>query len=276
MLRREVFYDWLMYPYGRIAYKRRIATAPRSQAHTYTKFYRSPAQLDVLASRVIPGLLNSSNERRLRIVIFACSTGAEAYTVASELSAKFPSLDFQIDASDLHEDMVRYAREARYTKNEIFFDDAIPDEFIDRTFEFDGDQFVVRPELREKVTFGSVNLLDTEQIRATQPGHVVFAQNVLCHLGPADAKKAFSNIRKSLLPGGYLFLDGANLDVRQKLVESAELVPLPENLRLIHNDARANVSPDWWNYYYGVEPFMPFRSDKLLRYSTIYSNPTSE
>ena len=273
ILRTEVFYNWLMYPYGRIAHKRRIATAERSQAHTYTKFYRSPAQLDVLTSRVIPDLLTRLHGSRLRIVVFACSTGAEPYSVASVLNAKFPSLDFQIHASDLHEHTIRQAREARYTKDEVFFNGSIPDEFVDRTFEWGGDEFVVRPKLKEKVTFERVNLLDTQQMHAVQPGHIVFAQNVLCHLGPIDAQKAFLNIQKSVLPGGYLFLDGANLDIRQKLIEPTELVPLSEKLRSIHNETRTNFPPDWWNYYYGTEPYMLFRLDKLYRYSTIFFNP---
>ena len=40
--------------------------------------------------------------RALSINVVACSTGAEAYVVASELMAKFPKLDFHVYASDLH------------------------------------------------------------------------------------------------------------------------------------------------------------------------------
>ena len=118
-LKVEILYNIILYPYGQWRHRALLRQANRSQTHTYTCFYRSPLQLEALAGPVIQYLTAESKPAKLRILVFACSNGAEAYTLAAVLMKAYPRLDFQIEASDLHEEMVNQARAGIYLREEV-------------------------------------------------------------------------------------------------------------------------------------------------------------
>ncbi len=261
-----------MYPYARLAHSRVLRSSRRSQSHIYTNFYRSPGQLEALTLHVIPFICRGTPPRSLSINIVACSTGAEAYTVASELIAKFPGLDFKVHGSDLHEETIARARAARYTSAEVFLNENIPDEFVVRTFDPAGEDFIIKPVICEKVSFTRADLLDPDLARRFEPADIVFAQNVFFHLEPADAITAFENVLGLLKDRSALFIDGMELDMKERLTARAGLIPLAYKCREIHSSARRHVPARWWKYYFGMEPYLVFRRGRLRRYSTIFLN----
>lgn len=271
---RRLFCDVLMYPYAQLAHRRVLRSSRRTQSHTYTSFYRSPRQAKALTSHVVPFIGGGTLPRALSINIVACSTGAEAYTVASELMAAFPDLDFSIHASDLHEETVARAKAARYTSVEVFLDDDIPDEFLDRTFDRAGEYLIVKPEIREKVSFTHADLLDPSLATQFEPADIVFAQNVFFHLEPADAVTAFDNALGLLKDRSALFIDGMELDMKELLTVKEGLVPLAYKCREIYSYARAHAPAKWWRYYYGAEPYPMFPRGRQRRYSTIFLRDT--
>lgn len=267
----EVLHGTILYPYGKIRHKAVLTSANRSQSHTYTVFYRVPAQLDTLAGAVMDFIYRErAPGERLTINLFACSTGAEAFTVASVLRRSFPQLDFKIFASDLHQEMVDKATAGRYTRAEVLHNDEITDEFIATTFERQGEDFVVRPEVKARVAFTQANLLDPELGSRFQSADIVVAQNVLFHLSPDLAASAFRNITQFLKPKSVLLIDGMDLDLKMALTREANLQPLDEAHREIYQQARKHIGAAWWRYYYGAEPYSMFRRDRLRRYSTIF------
>ena len=271
-LKQRVLYDFLLYPYARSVHRRVVQSAERSQAHTYTSFYRSPDQLDALVSQVIPRFAAraKAEKRPVSINVVACSTGAEAYTIASEIIDKCPGIDFRIQASDLHEHTVAQAQSARYSRAEVFHKDGIPAEFVLRTFDRDGDELVVKKSIRDKVSFKTANLLDPDLLRSFEPADIVFAQNVFFHLYPKDAEAAFTNVLGLLKERAALFIDGTELGMKERMTREADLVPLPYKLREIYSFARRHIPARWWHYYYGAEPYFSFRPGKFRRYSTIF------
>lgn len=269
-VRRRIFCDLIMYPYARFAHRRALKSGRRSQSHIYTSFHRSPHQLEALTSRVIPFIGRGRPPRTLSINILACSTGAEPYTVTSELMAKFPGLDFSVCASDLHEDTIARAKAARYTSAEVFHNRDIPQEFVVRTFDRAGDCHRVKPEIRDKVSFTRADLLEPTFATRFEPTDIVFAQNVLFHLEPADAVIAFANILRLLKDRSALFVDGMELNMRQQITAIAGLKPLAYKCRQIHSHARRHSPARWWRYYYGAEPYSVFRRGRHRRYSTIF------
>jgi chemotaxis protein methyltransferase CheR len=267
----DVLHGTLLYPYGRMRHKALLSSANRSQSHTYTVFYRVPAQLEVLTGAVMDYLYRDRRAgERLIINLFACSTGAEAYTVASVLLKSFPQLDFKIHASDLHQEMVDKATAARYSRDEVLHSDDITDAFIESTFDRDGESFLVKPEVKSHVVFSQANLLDDSLSSRFQPADVVFVQNVLFHLDPVSARKAFANVTQFLKPKSALFVDGADLDLKVELTRAAKLEPLEASHREIYQQTRKHIGAQWWKYYYGAEPYSVFRRDRIRRYSTVY------
>ncbi len=269
-LRRCVLCDVLMYPYARLAHRRVLRSSRRSQSHTYTSFHRSPCQLEALTSRVMPFVGRGSHPSTLSINIVACSTGAEAYTVTSELIAKFPDLDFDVCASDLHEETVAQATAAHYSSAEVFLNRDIPEEFVVRTFDSAGEKHIIKPEIRERISFTRADLLDPTLGTRFEPADIVFAQNVFFHLEPADAATAFENVLGLLKDRSALFIDGMELDLKERLTAKAGLMPLAYNCRKIYSCTRRHMPTRWWKYYYGAEPYVLFRRGKHRRYSTIF------
>jgi chemotaxis protein methyltransferase CheR len=130
---------------------------------------------------------------------------------------------------------------------------------------------VVKPELRAKTSFSQASLLDSEGLRGRfGPAELVLAQNVLFHLSPDNARLAFDNLYRMLAPRGALLIEGMDGDLRVELTQRYNLDPLPDNLRRIYSETRVHTPTDWWNYYWGSEPYFPLRPDKERRYGTIF------
>lgn len=275
-VRNDVLYDTLLYPYGVMRHKAMARSAQRSQSHTYTSFCRSPAQIQVMLKLIAQRLGgHAAPRRRLDILLFACSNGAEAYTVASRIRNAMPELDFQIHASDLHTEMIEKATAARYTRDEVLHSDYITDEFIRTTFDVDGDGYSVQPAIQALVTFARADLLDARLRDRYARADLVFAQNVLFHLDPASARSAFDNVAQCLKPEGVLFLEGMDLNLKVELTRKRNLRPVADQCRAIHEQSRVHIPMAWWNHYYGTEPYSMFRKDHIRRYSTIFLAPAA-
>jgi chemotaxis methyl-accepting protein methylase len=267
----DLLHGTLLYPYGKLRHKALLGTAPRSQNHTYTCFYRVPAQLEAFTGAVIDYLMRSRPPGDpLVINIFACSSGAEAYTVASVLRRSFPQLSFRVHASDLHQEMIDKASAGKYSVDEVLHSDEITDEFIDSTFDRVGDTFEVKPEVKSRVTFSQANLLDPQLSNRFPAADIVFVQNVLFHLKPDLARAAFANVVQFLKPRSALFIDGMDLDLKVELTRAAGLQPLEYSHREIYRQTRKHIGAAWWRYYYGAEPYTLFQTDRVRRYSTIF------
>lgn len=267
----DLFYNVLLYPYGAWKHRSLLGSANRSQSHTYTAFYRSPSQLEAFTGPVVSRVMEARRESGpLRIVVLAGSTGAEAYTLAATLLKARPGLDFQIEASDLHEEMVAKASAGIYTRDEVMHSEYISDEFVSEVFDQHGADFVVRPSVRAKVRFSQANLLDPSLVDRFSSADIVLAQNVLFHLEPPAARQAFENIVGLLKPHAVLFVEGMDLDLKVAMTQQHGLAPLEYRHREIYEQSRAHISLAWWNYYYGAEPYSWLRSDRVRRYSSIF------
>jgi chemotaxis protein methyltransferase CheR len=268
-IRSRLFYNTLMLPLARAKHRELLRTTRRSDSHTYTAFYRSPRQLEALTGPVLEHL-ERNNVDNISLLILAGSNGAEAYTIASELLYRRPKLRFSIRASDLHAETVAKACSATYTLQEITQGLAVPTQFIERTFDKSGESYVVKPHIRERIVFERADLLDANLDKQFAPADIVVAQNVLFHMPPEMARRAFANVLKLLKPGSVLLIDGMELDMRVELVKPARLVPLDFNVREIYEYSRRHIPENWWDYYYGNEPYFAFARDRLYRYGTVF------
>jgi chemotaxis methyl-accepting protein methylase len=270
--RDDLFYGTLHLPIGRARQRALLQRTTRSDSHTYTCFHRSPAQLEALVGPVL-SRLEERRAGRLQITVFAGSNGGEAYTIASTLLERRPVLDFSIRASDLHREMVEHATRATYSLREITQDQQVPEGFIARTFDRQGDQYVVKAPIRERVRFEQADLLSPLLPAKFPPAPLVFAQNVFFHLPPELAEKAFWNVLATVAPGGFLFLDGMELDMRVALTEKASLEPLDHRVKEIYDHSRLHTPRNWWDFYWGNEPFSYLAANRTRRYCTIFERP---
>lgn len=270
---KSLIYDRLLYRYGSYKHQQLLKTSNRVSTHTYTCFYRAPAQLRALSGPAIDFLnLSQQSSDRLDIVLFACSNGSEAYTIASWLIQEFPTLNFHIHASDLHQELVDYASAARYTHDQVWHSDYITKDFVDATFNrTENGDYLIRPQIRAKVSFQQANLLDENLHAKFVSAQIVIAQNVLFHLSPSNATKAFENILSVATQKAVFLIEGMDLSLRSQLTAQAGLMPLMADGRQIYEETRVHTPKDWWRYYWGVEPYIENRADRDLRYSTIFA-----
>jgi chemotaxis methyl-accepting protein methylase len=256
-------------------------TAVRSQGHTYTCFLRSPVQMQAVTGPVLEYLIGPGSQAEagaggsrspipLEILVFACSNGAEAYTLASSLRSARPDLAFHIHASDLHPEMVEKARAAAYSVDEVHHSEDITPEFIEATFDLADGRYVVKPEIRERVSFSQASLLSPQLSQQFAPADIVVAQNVLFHLDPPVATSAFENLYGLLKPRSVLLVEGMDLDMRLRLTRARQLHPLAYRHREIYERSRAHVSLEWWRHYYGAEPYSAMAVDRVRRYGSIF------
>lgn len=271
-MRKHPYLGLLHLPLARAKHRQLLQQARRSDHHTYTCFYRSPPQLDAICGPVADAL-ESSGVKHAVINVFAASTGAEAYTIASELMHRRPSLDFTMRASDLHPETVAQGKSGAYTLEEITQGADVPEDFMKRTFARDADKYVVKMNIRAKVKFEQEDLLKPDLAEKYGGADIVLAQNVLFHMPPQMAEAAFSNALKTVKSGGFLLIEGMDLDMRVELTAKHGLEPLDYKVREIYTDARRHVPENWWDYYYGSEPYSPFATERVRRYCSIFRVP---
>jgi len=268
LLLNDVLFGVILFHYGKFRYKKLIGSAVRSNRHTYTSFYRSPEQLKVLEKQIND--FKPFANQNLNIAVFAGSNGAEAYTLSSYLGNANPNLKFDIICSDLHKDNIDYAIKAVYDKSALSSPVGIPNDFIKHTFNIEGENFVVKDRVKEKVSFKVSDLLDSNLPDAFSKYDIVFLQNVLFHLNHEDAEFAFRNILKVMKPNALLFVDGMELDMKEKLTFENGLIPVDEKIAEIYSSSRKHIPQDWWNYYYGNEPYSIFNRNNNRRFCTIF------
>ncbi|MCD8552669.1 CheR family methyltransferase [Seleniivibrio sp.] len=173
-----------------------------------TDFFREPNHFVYLTEKLLPLLTadGAGTKRCLNVWSSACSTGEEPYTLAMVL-AEFFGIDgnFRVYASDINCTVLERAVSGIYRMEKIA---AVPAAFkmkylmrskTDRTLAR------IRPELREKVSFGRLNLMD-DVYRLPVQMDVSFCRNVIIYFDTETQQNIINRICAATAPGGYVFL----------------------------------------------------------------------
>jgi chemotaxis methyl-accepting protein methylase len=254
------------------SYRHRISLRkdPRKNSN-FTGFLRLPTQYEVLAGPVLEFLLPAGAPKKLRILSVGCSIGAEAYTVASLLSRRYPELDFTIEGFDIDADVIRKAQSGVFdAATEVFNNKRITPEFVAATFDHDGASYRVKESIKRHLVFRVADVLDAAALAPLGPADLIFAQNFLFHLEPRLATKAFNNICGLLAERAVLYVDGTDIPIREQVTRERGLAPLDSKIEEIHNEARWARAVGWPYHYWGLEPFSSAHRDWQRRYATIF------
>ena len=239
------------------------------QGYTFTQFERLPTQLEAVTGPVMDHVLRG-NRGPIRIVVAACSSGAEPYTVSSRLLESHPSLDVEIDAFDIDDEMIRIARTGRYEPAFVRSNPAVRDEFVERTFDRDGDMLAVKPEVARRIRWHTLDAMAPSLRETIALADIVFVQNVMCNLRRPLARRIFDNVCQLLKPHSALIVDGMDVDMRESRTRRLGLEPLDYEIERIHDEAtivRGDRYP-WQGA--GLEPLSKAHADWKRRYATIF------
>jgi chemotaxis protein methyltransferase CheR len=178
-----------------------------------TYFFREPAAFAALEDEVLPALIaarRAEGRYVLRLWSAGCCTGEEPYTLAILLDRLIPDLqrwDITILGTDIHPGFLARAEEGVY--NEWSFR-GVTDAVRQRYFEpVDSGLYAVRPELKRLVRFAYANLADTLDVGSEMD--LVLCRHVLMYFDPAQAARALSRLRATLINGAYLVLGSAEI-----------------------------------------------------------------
>lgn len=171
-----------------------------------TYFFREPAQLQAFVEEIVPDLLSRKSVKKIRIWSAGCSSGEEPYSIAMLLSEAgwYDHAAFEIFASDINQQVLAKARRGQYRENA--FRATTP--FLREKYfvRQDDNSWRVRDEIRNRISFGRLNLYD--EARVSLLGHldVVFCRNVIIYFDDASKKVVVTNFYNRLIDGGYLLL----------------------------------------------------------------------
>jgi chemotaxis protein methyltransferase CheR len=171
-----------------------------------TYFFRERAQLKALAGTILDEFLKRSS--RLRLWSAACSSGEEPYSLAMTLveTAKLPDSAFSIRATDISPRVLEVAAAAFYRALSFRATEPV---MIDRWFRPRDDGFVLDERIKRLVSFGRLNLLESQRVAVEGPFDAIFCRNVLIYFDKPTQKRVVESFAKALRPGGYLFLGHA-------------------------------------------------------------------
>jgi chemotaxis protein methyltransferase CheR len=171
-----------------------------------TYFFREPAQLSAFVEEIVPDLLSRKTLKKIRIWSAGCSSGEEPYSIAMLLQEAgwYEHATFEIFASDINQQVLAKARKGTYRESAFR---ATTPQLRERYFRRNDDStWRITDEVRNRVSFGRLNLYD--EARVSLLGHldIVFCRNVIIYFDDASKRVVVSNFYNRLVDSGYLLL----------------------------------------------------------------------
>lgn len=179
-----------------------------------TLFFRDPAVFDALRSELIPSLVRErQGTRTLRIWSAACWSGQEPYSLAMLLlEAGLAGWNLQILGTDLSYQILDRARSGQYLQIEV--NRGLPAQLLVKYFQRTGRQWQIKEEVRRMVRFTPFDL--RQPMNTLGPFDLVLCRNVLIYFELETRRRILTNLRTTIVPGGYLLLGSSettfNLD----------------------------------------------------------------
>ncbi len=188
-----------------------------------TYFFREPAQLAAFTDEIVPDILVRKSIRKVRIWSAGCSSGEEPYSIAMLLQegGYYRDASFEIFASDINQAVLAKARRGHYRENAFrATDPALREKYFMR--EPDG-SWRISDEIRNRVSFGRLNLYDEPRVSLLGHVDIIFCRNVIIYFDDSSKRVVVSNFYNRLVEGGYLLLG-----------HSESLISLSTQFRLRH------------------------------------------
>lgn len=178
----------------------------------HTFFFREYIHFEHL-QKILPEIIKNVKMRKsnkIRIWSSACSKGHEPYSISLFLANILPhidkGIDFEIIATDIDEQSVRFAQNGVYHSEDI---KQIPMQFL-------GDNFIkgkgeisefykIKKQIKEKVEFDVLNLLDEKKLKQLGKFDIIFCRNVLIYFSNEDIVKVIGFFKDNLFTTGYLY-----------------------------------------------------------------------
>ncbi|MBV9067575.1 MAG: protein-glutamate O-methyltransferase CheR [Acidobacteria bacterium] len=171
-----------------------------------TYFFREPAQLAAFADEIVPEILSRKTIKKIRIWSAGCSSGEEPYSIAMLLNEAgyYDRAAFEIFASDINQQVLAKARRGHYRESAFRATDGpLRDKYFTRN---EDGSWHIHDDIRNRVSFGRLNLYDEPRVSLLGHLDVIFCRNVIIYFDDQSKKVVVSNFYNRLTDTGYLLL----------------------------------------------------------------------
>jgi chemotaxis protein methyltransferase CheR len=174
-----------------------------------TYFFRHTEQFDGLRDVAIPDLIERNRARRtLRIWSAGCATGAEPYTLAILLKQHFADQlagwDVQILGTDINQAFLARAARGEFDERALR---STPDEVKREWFSPSGGSWIVRPFVRDWVSFQYHNLVEhpyPSVVHGIAALDLILCRNVMIYFDWDVIARILGRFHECLVDGGWL------------------------------------------------------------------------
>lgn len=266
-----------MFRVGRYIHRKFVRDTVRFQSH-YTHFLRNPPLLSAVAS-LTSGYPANGN---LNITSIGCSTGAELYSFLHAIKKARSDLHVKAQGADISEVVVEVA------KRGIYFPDTpaaegglyvagraeVTSEDVPSLIEIleplaDG-SLRVKSRLRQDVAWLTADATDEGLSNLIGRQDIVLANNFMGPMPDELAERCIANMMRLVVPGGYLVVDGIDLDIKIKVLKASRFRPVLTNQEEIWSSESSRGGWPWLRW--AREPFDRSEADWAYRYSVIFQS----
>lgn len=182
-----------------------------------TYFWREIDQLRAVVDCVVPPLVTALRGRPLRIWSIPCATGEEPLTVAMLLAEAgwFARAPIEVLASDASPAALDRARAGRYTQRSFR---NLPAALRDKYFVRHDGCWSVAAELRQRVSYDSVNLMAEAQVARHADAPVILCRNVFIYFSERSIRRALDVFERLMPSPGYLCVAASESLLRRTAV----------------------------------------------------------
>ena len=185
-------------------YTREVTSLYKELLIGVTNFYRDKEAFQLLDTKFLRELLKRNNGRHLRFWVVGCSTGEEAYSIATLtkecIDQEKLKVDVKIFATDVDEEAILKSGNGIYP--ESITADLSP-YLVSKYFFRKDDHYQIVRSIREMVVFAQHNVLKDPPFTNID---FISCRNLLIYLQPVLQQKVLEFFNFSLNPQGLLFL----------------------------------------------------------------------
>lgn len=170
-----------------------------------TYFFREQEHLVEIVETIIPEMLKARPNRVIKILSAGCSTGEEPFTLSMLLNNKNIKANINIVGIDISQKALETAQSGSYRKISLTFR-AIDQYFLKKFFDLKDENYKLKDEIKNTVTFKNLNLFDRLSLVMNEKFDIIICRNVMIYFNKTYKNQLVNNFYNNLSPDGYLVL----------------------------------------------------------------------
>ena len=211
-LKVESFRDYFTFLFSPQGWQQEVVYMIDTVTTNKTEFFREAHHFTAMTNMVLPELVPLARRKGRNLLVWSagCSSGAEPYTIAMVMEEfaknKNMNCEYRILATDLSTEMLKIAKRGIYEASIIEpVDLNLKMKYFLRSKDPANQLVRIAPELRRKITYQRLNLMD-DHFGMQKQMDIIFCRNVMIYFDRSTQKQLIAKFKQNLRHDGYLFI----------------------------------------------------------------------